>query len=208
MRILFVMAYPGYLRYFDSTIGELSRRGNDVHVYFEKLKKQSEGLVGLEGLEQPVTMGGAIPGHTTSWTDVARALRTLPDYLRYLDPLFRESAYLRRRVAQRLPRGFGWLGRVEALPSRLVQLAIRSLQWLERGIPSAPRIDAFLEELEPDIVVLSPLLTVASRQNDLLAAAKRRRIPVVAAIASWDHLTTKGLLRPYVDRVLVWNEAQ
>jgi hypothetical protein len=40
----------------------------------------------------------------------------------------------------------------------------------------------------------------------LLHAAVQRRIPVVAAIMSWDNLSSKGLVNPRPDHVLVWSD--
>jgi hypothetical protein len=39
-------------------------------------------------------------------------------------------------------------------------------------------------------------------------AARALRVPVVVGVASWDHLTSKGLLRVVPDVLTVWNEAQ
>ncbi|MBA3244662.1 MAG: hypothetical protein H0T61_05735, partial [Actinobacteria bacterium] len=43
-RIMVVLAYPGYLRYFDSVLQELVRRGHEIELWFNNEKKQSEGL--------------------------------------------------------------------------------------------------------------------------------------------------------------------
>ena len=45
-------------------------------------------------------------------------------------------------------------------------------------------------------------------QNDLVKSAKAAGVPVVLGVASWDHLTTKGLVRVPVDQALVWNQHQ
>jgi CDP-Glycerol:Poly(glycerophosphate) glycerophosphotransferase len=39
-----------------------------------------------------------------------------------------------------------------------------------------------------------------------LHAAVRRKIPVVAAVMSWDNLSSKGFINPRPDRLLVWSE--
>jgi CDP-Glycerol:Poly(glycerophosphate) glycerophosphotransferase len=40
----------------------------------------------------------------------------------------------------------------------------------------------------------------------LLHAGVRRGIPVAAAIMSWDNLSSKGLINPHPDRLLVWSD--
>src|SRR5207248_10861148 len=46
------------------------------------------------------------------------------------------------------------------------------------------------------------------RQTDTVKAARKLGIPVALAVASWDHLTTKGLVKAPPDRAFVWNEFQ
>lgn len=207
MKVLFAMAYPGYLRYYDATVAELARRGHDVHVAWDLPKKQTEGLAALHALPE-VTDLGKTAKRGDLWRPFSMDLRRLTDYVRYLHPRFRESTYLRRRVGKRLPPGWAWLDRVDTLPGPAVTAAVAGLCALEGAIPTNADIDEWLAGLDPDLLVVSPLITVASPQNDLVKSARRAGIPVVAAIASWDHLTTKGRLRVRPDAIVVWNEAQ
>ena len=41
-----------------------------------------------------------------------------------------------------------------------------------------------------------------------MKAARRLGIPVGAGVATWDHLTTKGMVKAVPDRLFVWNELQ
>jgi hypothetical protein len=209
MRILFVMAYPGYLRYFDSTITELAARGHEVELYFESLDKQAEGLVALDRLGSAVRVGGVVPGRTFGlWKRVALDLRGTMDFVRYLDPVYGDAGYLRNRAAAKLPLLFKTLGRRRTAPRVIVRAVERALLAADQRLPIAAPIEAMLRERKPDVVFVSPLLMIGSRQADVVAAARALRIPVVAGIASWDHLTTKGLLRGAPDRIVVWNEQQ
>jgi hypothetical protein len=45
-------------------------------------------------------------------------------------------------------------------------------------------------------------------QVDVIKSAQALGIPAALGVASWDHLTTKGLIRLTPDRVFVWNEGQ
>jgi hypothetical protein len=44
--------------------------------------------------------------------------------------------------------------------------------------------------------------------TETVKAAQHLAIPVAAAIGSWDHLTTKGLIKIVPDRIILWNELQ
>jgi hypothetical protein len=207
VRILFAMAYPGYLRYFDSTISELLDRGHEVDLWFEVDDKQAEGLAGLP--DHPgLTIHGRFPRRRDVWARAAQGERRFTDFVRYLDPRFGDAAYLRNRAARRLPPLFRPLGRLRTLPAPLARLLLRAGLALERAVPPAPEIDAFLRETGTDVVVVAPMVNYASRSADLVASARAAGIPSGAAIASWDNLTTKGQIRVLPDRVFVWNEAQ
>ncbi len=107
-----------------------------------------------------------------------------------------------------LPFGFYPLDLVPTLGAGGTRLLLRLLAALESAIPPAAALTGFLRLHQPDVVVVSPLVDAASDQVDLVKAARALGIPSAAAIASWDNLTNKGLLRVQPDRVLVWNEAQ
>jgi hypothetical protein len=68
-------------------------------------------------------------------------------------------------------------------------------------------VDLF-QRVNPDLLLLTPLLYFRSNQVDHVRCARQCGIKSVVGIGSWDHLTTKGLLHEIPDRVLVWNEAQ
>ncbi len=61
MRVLFVLQYPGYLRYFDSVLESLSQRGHDVAVAFDSPHKQPEGLLALDDIDGEIKMLGLVP---------------------------------------------------------------------------------------------------------------------------------------------------
>jgi hypothetical protein len=57
-------------------------------------------------------------------------------------------------------------------------------------------------------VLVTPLVDLGSQQIDYVRAARQLGIPCGLAVWSWDHLTSKALLREYPDRVFVWNDTQ
>jgi hypothetical protein len=208
VRVLFVMHYPGYLRYYDSTVHELASRGHDVLLSFDVPAKQCEGLAALAGAAPRVEVLGRTPNRGDSWEFVAQAVRRVGDYLRYLHPRFAEAQHLRRRQEHNLPGPTRLLGRLPVVGSRTADAGVRLLLACEAAIPPASRVGRFLDRVRPDVVVVSPLVNDVSRQTDVIKSAQARGIPTVLAVASWDHLTTKGLIRVLPDRVLVWNEVQ
>lgn len=208
MKVLFCMAYPGYLRYYDGVIHGLAERGHDVYLAWELPHKQREGLLAIESASPLIHDLHRVPSREDSWQPVLRAVRRVSDYLRYLDPRFAGAEFLRSRVGNHLPRGMRWLRRWSTLPGRRSERLVGGMLALERSVPPAMKIDAWLEAIDPDVVVLTPLLTDASRLTDVVKSAHKRGVRVVMGVASWDHLTTKGLIRHLPERVLVWNETQ
>jgi hypothetical protein len=200
--------YPGYLRYFDSTIQELLERGHAVEVWFDGENKQVEGLRALDDLPD-VQVGGRLPRREGRIRSRTRLIRSLADYSRYLDPRFAEASYLRERAARKLPLLLTPLARLGTLPRCVVAVLARLLLDVEHALPRSRELEEFFARRRFDVVVAAPNIYFSSSgQGDRLASAKALGIPTVAAIASWDNLTTKGLVRGDPDAVVVWNEAQ
>ena len=71
MKFLFILQYPGYLRYFDSVIRLLAERGHSVALGFDSPHKQPEGADALDGATGDIhrrgrTGGGFSPTSTRS----------------------------------------------------------------------------------------------------------------------------------------------
>jgi hypothetical protein len=209
-RILFFLNYPGYLRYFDGVIRELAERGNTVMLVFDRPDKQAEGLRALESMPANVSVVGRTPRRDDLLGPIARGLRGTVDYARYLHPRFTDAGYLRdrRRKALDLAPRMAPLGRISHAPARVADLLVSALRTTERAIPSDLETEAFIAGLAPDLVVVSPLVSEASPQTDVVKSAQALGIPTALCVASWDHLTTKGLIRVLPDRVVVWNDIQ
>jgi len=208
VRILFVLYYPGYLRYYDSVVHELAERGHEVVVAFSKQGHQDEGLEALPHPSGRVSQAPRVPRRRDTWRPLAMLLRPLSDYVRYLHPRYDEAEHLRRRHEKFLPRGLRFLRRLPTLDPRIVRALHRLLDALERAIPSSPELEAFVTEHRPDVLVVSPLLADLGHQTDLVKSAQALGVPAVLGVGSWDHLTTKGLLKAHPERTIVWNEIQ
>jgi len=137
MRVLFVLYYPGYLRYYDSVIHELADRGHEVVVAFSKEGKQDEGLEALPHPSGRVSKAPRVPRRQDTWQPLAMLLRSLADYVRYLHPRYDEAEHLRRRHEKFLPWGLGFLRWLPTFDPRIVRALHRLLDALERAIPSS-----------------------------------------------------------------------
>ena len=206
MKILFIARHYSYLRLFESAIAELARRGHTLTLAADR----EEALGGRQMVERlaaahpSVTLADAPGRHAGAWSEVARRLRLGLDYLRFLDPRYERTPHLRRRARDRAPRSIVRLSESSFGAGRLGPV----LRWLERGLPGAHQSEAFIRAQQPDLVLMTPLVDIGSPQLDHFAAARRLGVRTVLPVGSWDHLSSKAVLRAVPDRVVVWNEAQ
>jgi hypothetical protein len=208
LRFLFVMQYPGYLRYFDSAVRLLAARGHHVDIAFDSPHKQAEGVEALEGLTGSVEVLGRTPMREGLWGSVAGAVRGTIDYVRYLHPRFADAPYLRDRMRRALPPLTAFLARWDTASAPTTRALVRTLTTVEHAIPSSRVIEAFISSRQPDAVLVTPLVTDRCPQVDVIKGAQALGIPAGLCVASWDHLTTKGLIRVQPDLVSVWNDEQ
>jgi hypothetical protein len=211
MKILFIARHFTYFRNYESVIAELARRGHQLHLAAER----EEDLGGREMVERLAREHGGVslgwvPGREDAWAAFATKLRMTIDYLRYLDPVYAGAPKLRARARERVPRIGLWLlaaAGAHTAPGRWITRAV--LQAYERAIPRSHAIDAFLHQQQPDVVLFTPLIgVVASPQLDCLQSARALGYPTALCVWSWDHLSSKAILRTIPDRVFVWNETQ
>jgi hypothetical protein len=209
MRILVQLPYPGYLRMYGSTVVELARRGHEVLLSYDLEKHRVDEVDEIESCDG-VAVIESVPWSASGRRRHVEWLRPTADYLRFLDKRFVNAPYLRARMAKFVP---ARTLRLATQPgARMVApAAIRVVLAAERLIPPEDSTLQFLRRLAPDAIVVSPAVArgpSSVRQTDTIKAAQSLGVPVAAAIGSWDHLTTKGLIKVVPDRVLVWNEIQ
>jgi hypothetical protein len=205
VRVLFVARHFTYFRNFESVVRRLAQKGHSVHLAAEK----EEGFGGRDMVER---LAAEVPGVTVGFTparadargfEVATALRLSFDYFRYLDSAYDGTPAIRARAHERTPRIALALARVPG--RRLLAGAFRAL---EPAIPTDAAIDEYVRDGRPDVLVLTPLIDLGSPQLDYLKSARAAGVPTVLAVWSWDHLTSKSLIRMRPDRVFVWNSVQ
>jgi hypothetical protein len=204
--VLFVMQHGGFTFYFDSTLRLLAERGHRVIVAYER-PQDAERLERLCAAHPQISHQPLPPRKGDRRVEFLTALRTFQDYLRYLEPRYATATYLRGRVEEKVPVRFVRLARAAQRTGALAVLQA-ALRTVERSLDPPEAVRRFVAELAPDVVLVTPLVDIGSRQVDYVKAAQALGIPTGACIASWDNLTNKGLLRIVPDRVFVWNETQ
>ena len=211
MNILFLGRHYTYFRNFESVLRGLAARGHVIHLAVERSETLG-GLTMVEALaaEFPSITYGEAPGRADDeWSWVLNRLRLGLDYLRYQQPVFDTAYTLRERARGRTPGAFvtlgRWVRRMGGWSRRLVSAVVRNV---ERAVPDDRRIREYLESRRPDVVLLTPLIDLGSSQVEYLRAARALRIPTGLCVWSWDHLSSKALIRDAPDRVFVWNPTQ
>lgn len=211
MRILFLARHYTYFRNFEAVLRQLAQRGHLLHLVVERGDTLG-GVAMVEALaaEFPsITYGEAPSRAADEWSWVVQRLRLGLDHLRYQHPLFDSAWKLRERSRQRTPGLFVRIGTVaHVLGAWSRRLFTHVLRAIERAVPEDPAIREYLESHRPDLLLLTPLVDLGSSQIEYLRAARTLRIPTGLCVWSWDHLSSKALIRETPDRVFVWNETQ
>jgi hypothetical protein len=211
LRVLFIARHFTYFRNYDAALRQLAMRGHQLHLAVER-RESMGGEAAIQALarECPTVTTGMVPErHADTWSGVARRLRLGLDYLRYLDPFYDRAPLRRVRARERTPRLLIALADPPLVRGRLWRrLYGRLLHSLDAAVPPPDTIVRFVAEQRPHAVLVTPLVDLGSQQIDYLRAARQLGIPCGLAVWSWDHLTSKALLREYPDRVFVWNDTQ
>lgn len=211
MKILFSASSFGFLRNFQSTIRLLAERGHRIHLIAERTDA-IDGSRMVEALQadHPTIQAEFVPSSRHRlWHALATGVRASLDYWRYLDPRWDHSPKLRQRAADQAPAFALLLSRLPFVGTGAgLALLRRVFAAVDRALPPPDEVTGLLRRIQPDLLLLTPLLYFRSHQVDQVRAARQLGISSVLGVGSWDHLTTKGLIHEIPDRVLVWNEAQ
>lgn len=211
MRILFSATHFGFLRNFQSTIRLLAEQGHELHLLAERRDAiDGEKMADFLAADHPSITFDYLPSSRHRfWYALATGVRASLDYWRYLDSRWNDAPKLRRRAEQQAPAFAVSLARLPAFRTRTGLAALHRLfRAIERVLPPPDEIADVFRRIDPDVLLLTPLLYFRSHQVDHVRCAKRLGIKTILGVGSWDHLTTKGLIHDVPDRVLVWNHAQ
>jgi hypothetical protein len=216
MKFLFVMRHPAAVRSLTSVLRLLDERGHRVHLAFGGVKPEAHKVLQRLADEMQHLTFGSLPGRgspgwskeAVGWNELTRRLRVDSDYLRYLEPSYEQAPALRARAEENAGPVVRRLGRAaHGVGPRAVHGLKRALEYAERSLDPPPHVLRFLEEFEPDVVVVTHLAR-DSVQADYVRAANRLGLHSAYPVFSWDNLTNKGLVHEIPEVVLVWNEIQ
>ena len=184
MRILLALKQRNYLTTFAGVVDELLRRGHAVRLAWpdDDLSTPEELIAGGE-----LAIESWKPKRADAWAPLASTVRRASDYLRYLEPVYRNADKLRARAFDKMLHSLshgerecspGWselgLELTSAERGRLKSIT----ELMEDAMPSDPRVEARIAAHQPDVVLVSPLIDLGSSQTDIVKSARRLGIPI------------------------------
>ena len=207
LRILFSVKNPEYVRHYVSVLRTLSARGHEVELAKQSSRHAWPPFVVDLATENPNIQLSTLPDVAGNpWWELATRLRQACLYLRYIEPAHRAKTGLLQRARKRAPAIAVWLGDTLGSTEGGRRLLRGAVDLLEQATRSATLFHRYLDRQRPDVVVLTPLVVLKTAQFDLGRAAGELGIRNVFAVASWDHLSSKGVLTFAPQRVFVWND--
>ena len=205
------MWHLGSFRMYEPVLRDLAGRGHEIHLALGR----SEALGWRKALDTlvadhpTISWGWLSPPTAAFWAELAKTIRLWVDYLRYFHPDYDSTPILKARAGERLP------SRLVSISHRPVfekprnrQRLVTALRLLEQALPPVPEIEQELRDRRPDMVVVTPLIYLGSSQFEVLRSALAQGIRTVYTVGSWDHLSSKALIRDMPQRVFVWNDTQ
>lgn len=211
MRVLLVLNSLGYIRFFDGVVRGLLGRGHEVHLLLERAQHDPGEQAWLDELAatQGFTWSTTNALREGEWGKLGTSLRRTSDYVRFLGPAFARTPHLVARAENRVaPQTRRRLRALQVHRPRLRRLVGGFLDLLEDAFPRSAPLERELRAIGADVLVLSPHLMPGARHSEYVRVGRALDVPTVIAVASWDNLSSKQLVREHPDRLLVWNETQ
>ena len=213
-KVLFAVRNFWYLKYYDSVIRLLAERGHRVHVVADsgdsELYADWSNAMRRLAAEQPGITFAFAPGRRDSWwADLGYWIHRAHDHVRFFDAAFDRAPILRRRAERRGWGIFSWMmERLGVLRPRVGRVIEWTLATVERATVRVEHLEDLFRAEAPDVVVVTPLVSLGAAQSDVVVASQRLGIPTAVAVGSWDHLSSKARIRTRPDRLFVWNDTQ
>lgn len=200
--------------YQKSTLEALVAKGHQVQLCFDKHWSKDRNQAHVD---EWILKHGQKPfqwyrPRNDRWRALIFPLRELRSYANYLKRseqsdfyTARWGSYLHPRFKKwlKLKNIKGWIFR-KFIESKWVELLCR---FVESRVPADKEIIRFINNVEADVMVITPGNMRFSEEVEYLKAAKKIKLPVVLPVYSWDNLTTKGLIHLEPDACLAWNQA-
>ena len=179
MKILFSVSSFGFLRNFQSTIRLLAERGHAIHLIAERTDAiDGQKMVDSLKADHPSIEYEFVPSSRHRlWYALGTGVRAALDYWRYLDAALgslAEAAAPRRRTGARLCGGRS--ASLPVLGTRAGRaLLIRLFHAIDRVLPPPAEVTDVFRRIQPDLMLLTPLLYFRSHQVDHVRSARAAR---------------------------------
>jgi hypothetical protein len=212
-RVLVVARTIAHFSYYQSVLAALLDRGAEVEIVFDETWSQKwhggDQTAVREFLQgRPELKTGWSVRRSDAWRGFIFAVRELSSYRSYLVRPETTPYYVERWRKYLKRTWLNWAAATVFQGLLRTDAAGKLLKLAEDTTPPDRRIQAFLRERRPDVIVATPLNMRFSEETDYVKAAQRLGIPTLTPVLTWDSLSTKGLIQIIPDRVLVWNEHQ
>ncbi len=225
MKVLMVMQHINLFRNLETVVRELDARGHETVMLHGTRLDNPKAKAKLASKKQKMVFMGRgievaeaeIPSLTTGYRPEPEEARQ--QKLRVGRQVMNRSIYLRRdhpspeRVVQGLEKSLAPRVR-KRMDSRAIRavlrrpLALRAWRRIERAGRPSRLVTSLIEELQPDVVLVSPTVWPKNPvEADYIYAARELGIPTIGYLNSWDNLTSKGTVHVLPDVFIVWNEA-
>lgn len=207
MRVLFVSANYSYYFAIDSVVRELYRRGHEVYLVTGWREKRAftDDLLRKAQADMPNLIIRPLLKRRFLRA-FARDLREILNYSHVLN--HEETRLWDVALWERFFKP--WLWRIVSTPTARTKLKDkafqRKLRLLEQKIPVNIAIQREIKQINPDVVLLLPLVNPDALENEYMRAAQALGIPTIYAMSSWDNTSTKGTFHGYPDYAFVWNK--
>ena len=216
MRIGVFHDAPYYLRYYTPALSELVDRGH--RILLARPDRYDEVTVPRALRKRPGVTTGLYPWGRADGRDQAVAvLRSARDFARYSAPPLDRAHANRARAFERLVRSVAGKAHSLSLDREPPAIPLDTaghealdglFAQLESLIPPDEGVRRFIREHKLDVVVCVSRINIATRQTEVVKAAKSLGIPTGLIVYSWDNLSSKGLIHAKPDRLFVWNDVQ
>jgi hypothetical protein len=213
LRILLSMRNFWYVRIFESVVRTLAARGHQIHLLVghdpDPTGQWTPSADALIASSPNITMAFARRSIDDEWLDLRLMQRLGSDYVRFVQPEYAGAPILRERARDRVPESILTLADYEGVGHSLLRPLLKTaLRAAERAVPPAPEVRDAVVSYRPDVTLVTPLIDLGSYQHDVVRVSRSLAIPTGVCIGSWDHLSSKALIRDQPDEVFVWNETQ
>jgi hypothetical protein len=213
LRILLSMRNFWYVRIFESVVRALAARGHQLHLLIghdpDPTGQWTPSADALVASSPNITMAFAHRSIDDEWLDLRLMQRLGSDYVRFVQPEYASAPILRDRARDRVPESIRKLADYDGVGHSLLRPLLKTaLRAAERAVPPAPEVKDAVVSYRPDVTLVTPLIDLGSYQHDVVRVSRSLGIPTGVCIGSWDHLSSKALIRDQPDEVFVWNETQ